>query len=237
MKNTAVSVNGIELDSRLFTALNKNEIREYLRYPFFNKHQSEVVATDGHVMLIQKVDAPENQKSGFVDFRCDYSGDIAKKARNDFFKGKVNDFMSLIIDVQSTKRVFPDYIRIIPDATSETRIGSLQDFYADGFHLYNKDAVCVFPDGSYKVTAKLFKKGFFVSNHHKSAFDFGLFEKLYKFFDYPDDAEVYYTDENSPLLAVSEKERKTALVMPCRFDYDSEYVKIEDKKAIHWRVR
>ena len=76
-----------------------------------------------------------------------------------------------------------------------------------------------------------------MSNHHKSAFDFGLFEKFYKFFDYPDDAEVYYTDENFPLLAVSEKERKTALVAPLRFDYDSEYVKIEGKKAINWRVR
>ena len=152
MKNYNILASGISFDSRIFSAINKKEIREYLRYPFFNKHRSEVVATDGHVMLIQKVDAPESQKSGFVDFRCDYSGEIAKKAQNDFFKGKVNDFMSLVIDMESTKGVFPDYNCVIPEEFDENKIGSLQQFKDDGARLFNKNDVLILHDGSFKST-------------------------------------------------------------------------------------
>ena len=54
MKNKTVTVNGIEFDSRIFTALNKTETRACLRYPYVNAERGEVVATDGHVMLIRK---------------------------------------------------------------------------------------------------------------------------------------------------------------------------------------
>lgn len=239
MKNKTVIVNGIEFDSRIFSVLDRKQGRVSISRPYLNSVFSEVVATDGYLMLIQKVDGCE--KSGIVDYvisddmrSLTLNTKIAKYAEDDFYKGKMSNFVRYIVKDETC--AYPDYKRVIPEQTSETRIGSLQDFYADGWRLYYPQAVDVFPDGSYKVTSKTFKKGFFVSNHHESAFDFGLFEKFYKFFDYPDDAEVYYTGSMDPLLAVSEKERKTALVNPLRFDYDSEYVKIEGKKAIPWRV-
>lgn len=232
MKNKTVTIAGIEFDSWIFTALDKKEFRGYLRYPYFNAQRGEVVATDGHIMLIQQVDAPESQKSGFVDYILPEDlGNFAKYAREYFYKGKTSNFMNFIISDEKTHGTYPDYPRVVPEADPEKRVGSLQDFYADGWRLYYPNAVEILPDDTYKVTTKIFKKGFFVSNHHESAFDYGLFEKFYKFFDYPDDAEVYYTDGVSPLLAVSEKERKTAVVMSLRFDYDSEFVKIEGKKA------
>lgn len=245
MKKKTTIVKGIEFDSRIFTAINKKEVREYLTYPYFNSKRGEVVATDGHVMLIQQVDAPESQKSGFVDWvlpeevrNFTLNANIAKYARDDFYKGKTSNFVNFIISDEKTYGTYPDYPRIVPEADPENRVGSLQDFYGECMRLYYPQVVDILPDGSYKVTTKTFKKGFFVSNRHTVAFDYGLFEKFYKFFGYPDDAEVYYTNSVSPLLAVSEKERKTAVIMPMRFDYARQFVKIEGKKATRvWLVQ
>lgn len=233
MKNKTVTTAGIEFDSRIFDAINLREARNYLLYPYFNAQRCEVVATDGYVMLIQQVDASESQKSGFVDFRCDCSPEIVKRAKCDFYKGKVNSDMSLIIDTSNEIGAYPDYPRVIPDADAEKRVGSLQNFFADGVRLYYPHALDILPDGTYKVTTKSFKKGFFVLNHLEAAFDYGLFDKFYKFFDYPDDADTFYTDSASPLLAVSEKERKTAVLMPAQFDYryNDEFYRIEGKKT------
>lgn len=232
MKNKTVTVAGIEFDSRIFTAIDKKQFRDYLRYPYFNAQRGEVVATDGHIMLIQQVDAPESQKSGFVDYDLsEDSLDFAKYAHNEFYKGKTSNLFRYVISCETTYGAYPDYPRVIPDADAEKRVGTLRDFYADGWRLYYPEAVEILPDDTYKVRTTVYKKGFFVSNHHESAFDYRLFEKFYKFFDYPDDTDLFYTDSVSPLLAVSEKERKTAVVMPLRFDYMDEFVKIEGKTA------
>lgn len=232
MKNKTVTVTGIEFDSRIFTAIDKKQFRDYLRYPYFNAQRGEVVATDGHIMLIQQVDAPESQKSGFVDYILPEDvGNFAKYARDDFYKGKTSNFFRYIITDEHTHGAYPDYPRVIPDADPEKRVGSLQVFYADGWRLYYPEAVEILPDDTYKVTTRVDKKGFFVSRCRRAAFDYRLFEKFYKFFDCPDDADLFYTDSVSPLLAVSEKERKTAVVNLMRFDYVGEFVKIEGKTA------
>lgn len=243
MKNKTVFVEGIEVDSRIFTAINKKEERHYLHFPYYNKEAKEVVVTDGRIMLIQKVDVSESQQRGFVNYvipedmrSFTMNAKIEKQAERDFYKGKTSNFVQYVITPENQICTFPDYKRVIPEQKSENRICSLKEFYADGLRLYKSQSVDVFPDGSYKVTAEIYKKGFFVPVHYASAFDFELFKNFYKFFDYPDDAEVYYTGALNPLLAISEKEGKTAVLMPIKFDYGSEYVKIEGKKATSWRV-
>lgn len=232
MKNKTVTAAGIEFDSRIFDALDKKEFRDYLRYPYFNAQRGEVVATDGHIMLIQQVDAPESQKSGFVGYILPEDvGNFAKYARDDFYKGKVSNFVRYIITDEHTHGAYPDYPRVIPDADAEKRVGTLRDFYSDGWRLYYPKAVEILPDDTYKVRTTVYKKGFFVSRCRQAAFDYRLFEKFYNFFDYPDDTDLFYTDSVSPLLAVSEKERKTAALTSMRFDYVDEFVKIEGKTA------
>lgn len=240
MKNYNILTNGISFDSRIFSAINKKESRDYLLRPFYSKKNSEIVATDGRVMLIQKVSPSKHNENSFVSYESTVPFDIIsdeekffteKQIKADFFKGKKTELFNFVLVPEMEIGSFPDYKRVIPEEFDENKIGSLQQFKDDGARLFNKNDVLILHDGSFKITSRRFKKGFFVLNSHKIAFDFNVFEKAYKFFDFPDDAEVYYTDENSPLLAVSEKENKTAVIMPVSFTYKNEYVVLNGKTA------
>lgn len=240
MKNYNILTGGISFDSRIFSAINKKEIRDYLLHPFYSAENREIVATDSHVMLIQKVSPSKHNENSFVSFESTVPFDIIsdeekfftkKQIKADFFKGKKTELFNFVLVPEMEIGRFPDYKRVIPEKLDKNKIGSLKQFKDDGLRLFNKNDILIFHDGSFKITERCFKKGFFVLNSHKIAFDFTVFGKAYQFFDFPDDAEVYFTTGQEPLLIVSEKENKTAVIMPVSFTYQTEYVVLNGKTA------
>lgn len=240
IKNYNILTNDISFDSRIFSAINKKESRDYLLHPFYSKENSEIVATDGIVMLIQKVSLSKHDENSFVSYEStvpfdkisdDEKNFTEKKIKDAFLKGKKSELFNFVLVPEMEIGSFPDYKRVIPEKLDNNKIGSLQQFKDDGARLFNKNDVLILHDGSFKITALRFKKGFFVLNSHEIAFDFLVFEKAYKFFDFPDDAEVYFTSGLEPLLIVSEKENKTAVIMPVSFTYKEEYVVLNGKTA------
>ena len=240
MKNYNILTGGISFDSRIFSAINKKESRDYMLHPFYSKENREIVATEGHVMLIQKVLPSKHNENSFVSYKSTVPFDIIsdeekffteKQIKADFFKGKKNELFNFVLVPEMEIGIFPDYKRAVPEKLDKNKIGNLQQFKYDGARLFNKNDVLILHDGSFKITARRFKKGFFVLNSHEIAFDFTVFEKSYQFFDFPDDAEVYFTAGREPLLIVSEKENKTAVIMPVPFTYQNEYVVLNGKTA------
>lgn len=228
-----MKVCGIEFDRKIVNGLKlADKTRIGVTRPYFDAENQNVVCTDGHIMLVQKVENTFGVKSGFITFPDDELG-----TGHDYGKLKDEDESALTVDSESEVK-FPNYLHAIPE---NDKVMSFKEFKNKSFTFVSPTQVV---DGKLKKGALVIRKcptGCFV--------DEKLLKLCTSFFDDLKRVSVFYDEDDlqNPLKFVSGNKMsfclpnatevrrvddKTAVLMPIFWDYGDEAYIVEGRKIL-----
>ena len=216
-KNRNITVEGITFDKQILKACGENGV---IRRAYFNADEKEVVATNGIILLIEKVENPIKQESGYFDLVIPKE---TKHTRKDYLKG--NDILYQWI-IERDSLSFPEYKRFFNDIGDEYQG---KDVLKDSFEWVHSWNIAILNEDDWSLTSKSVQKYFYMPVIN-TVFDQKYFKIVKEFFDDINTATFYFDNSKAPLII--KQGNKSASFMPMNVELPSEYVKFEKKKAI-----
>lgn len=216
-KNRNITVEGITFDKQILKACGENGV---IHRAYFNSDENKVVATNGIILLIEKVENPTEQDSGYFDL---FIPKETKQTRKDYLKG--NDIIYQWI-IERDSLSFPEYQRFFKNNGNEYQG---KDILKDSFewvHTYN---IAILNEDDWFLISKSVQKYFYMPVIN-TMFDPKYFKLIKEYFDDINTATFYFDHSKSPLII--KQGNKMAAFMPMNVELPSEYVKLVKKKAI-----
>ena len=215
-KNKNIIVEGISFDKQIFKACGDYGV---VRRAYFNADENEVVATDRGIMLVEKVENPTKQESGYFDILAPTN---TMQDRNGYLNGNDTKYSWII---ENDWLSFPEYKRIFDYIGEEFDSDVILH---EHFKWVYTDDITVLSEDDWKLSSKNVKTYVYLP-YIETVFDEKYFKIVSKWFDDFKNAKFYFDNPTGPLFI--KQGNKTAVIMPMRVKLPTKYVRIEKRKA------